>query len=104
MALLKLKSTGKNIAGGITSDTHAIEVTEKIGVDIADVEVIYTLNEIIAQRRLSYNKQTDYLSIDYVANIAQYGIESEQALAAKDNWLKQRNEIKTQYPKPVVTS
>ncbi|NOU49528.1 hypothetical protein HG263_03060 [Pseudoalteromonas sp. JBTF-M23] len=100
MAVLKQVSTNKIFAGGIKDATHAEHIAKQAEVAADDYELIFNEQEIQTLRRAQYSKESDYLFFDYMAAVTEFGESSEQATAAKDAWLAQRNAIKATYAKP----
>lgn len=98
MAILKLKTTGKAIAGGIVDDAHAAQLAKEAEVDFALCEIEYSPKEISELRRKHYSANTDFLFFDYMAAVTEYGEESEKATAAKQAWMSKRAAIKSTLP------
>ena len=98
MAILKLKTTGKAIAGGIVDDAHAAHLAKEAKVDFALCEIEYSPKEISELRRKHYSANTDFLFFDYMAAVTEYGETSEKAVAAKQTWMNKRAEIKSTLP------
>lgn len=99
MAILKNKQTQQVVAGGIRDLQHANEMTERLGISLEELELIYTAEEIAQNRKTGYQKISDSLAIDYLAALTEYGESHDKAQLAKASWLNERNRIKALYPK-----
>ncbi|MCG7548455.1 hypothetical protein [Pseudoalteromonas sp. Of7M-16] len=99
MAILKQISTGRIVAGGLTTQESAQKIAKSAGVAEGDYQLIFSEKEILAFRRDGYAQTCDHLFIDYMANLTELGDAAQATIDAKQAWLDARAAIKASYPK-----
>lgn len=97
MAVLIEKSSGRVIAGGLSSNESAIEIAKSAGINENGFKLEFSEQEIQRYRKKAYAQSCDHLFFDYMAAVAEYGEDSPQAIEAKNTWLSERNVVKTTY-------
>lgn len=106
MAVIKLKSTGRKIAGGILDETHARSILDELDVNFDEVEIIFSPSEISMSRQLSYSKYTDselnhFMSEFLIPELISMMPEDRQLILNPifDEVVSKRTVIKKTYPK-----
>lgn len=106
MAIIKLKSTGQKIAGGILDEVHARSILDELDVNFDDVDIIFSPDEILMSRQLSYSKYTDselnhFMSELLIPELIAMMPEERQLILQPifDEVVSKRTTIKKTYPK-----
>ncbi|KID58261.1 hypothetical protein JF50_06165 [Pseudoalteromonas luteoviolacea] len=99
MALLKQISTGRIVAGGLTTPENAQKIAKNAGVDEGDYQLIFSEQEVQDNRRERYAHVCDHLFIDYMASLTESGDTAQKTIDAKQVWLDARANVKASFPK-----